>query len=67
MAYVCESLSNPALITGQQTCNKWIVLEQSNRFLPELTATQRDEMALWFFGIFVAVFTVRMIRRLFGF
>jgi hypothetical protein len=65
MAFVCESLSNTE-ISGQQTCNKWIVLEQSNGFLPELTATQRDDMALWFFGIFVAVFTVRMIRRLFG-
>lgn len=65
MAYVCSQLSNPNLITGLRTCNQWV--EQStNSFLPDLTATERDEMALWFFGIFVAVFTVRMIRRLFG-
>ena len=69
MAYVCETLSNPAFITGQQTCNKWVVLEQqqSNSFLPTLTAAERDDMILWFVGIFAVVFTVKAIRRLLNF
>jgi hypothetical protein len=69
MAYVCETLSSPAFITGQQTCNKWVVLEQqqSNSFLPTLTAAERDDMLLWFIGIFAVVFIVKAIRRLLGF
>ena len=69
MAYICETLSAPALITGQQTCNKWVVLEQqqSNSFLPTLTAAERDDMILWFVGIFAVVFTVKAIRRLLNF
>ncbi len=69
MAYVCETLSNPAFITGQQTCNKWVVLEQqqSNSFLPTLTAAERDDMILWFVGIFAVVFIVKAIRRLLNF
>jgi hypothetical protein len=69
MAYVCETLSSPAFITGQQTCNKWVVLEQqqSNSFLPTLTAAERDDMLLWFIGIFAVVFIVKAIRRLLNF
>lgn len=60
MAYLCEE------ITVEQVCTKWVVYQESNHsFLPELTGAERDEMALWFFGIFVSVFTVRMIRKLF--
>ena len=66
MAYVCETLSNPAFITGQQTCNKWVVLEQqqSNSFLPNLTAADKDSLLIWFIGIFVVVFTLKKILKL---
>ena len=49
MAYVCETLSSPAFITGQQTCNKWVVLEQqqSNSFLPNLTAADKDSLLIF--------------------
>ena len=68
MAYVCETLSTPALLTGQQTCTKWVVLEQqSNSVLPNLTAADRDSMAIWFISIFVVVFIVKAIRKLLGF
>ena len=43
MAYVCDQLSAPALITGQQTCQKWSVQENvvvQHQFLPELTIVQ---------------------------
>lgn len=43
MAYVCAQLSSPAIITGQQTCQKWIVQENvvvQHQFLPELTIAQ---------------------------
>jgi hypothetical protein len=69
MAYVCETLSNPAFLTGQQTCNKWVVLDQkqqSNSFLPNLTAADKDSLLIWFIGIFVVVFTVKKILKLFG-
>ncbi|MGL5404648.1 MAG: hypothetical protein ACRC9I_13050 [Acinetobacter sp.] len=68
MAYVCETLSNPAFITGQQTCNKWVVLEQqqSNSFLPNLTAADKDSLLIWFIGIFVVVFTLKKILKLFS-
>lgn len=65
MAYVCETLSSPALNT-EQTCSKW-VLHQSSGFLPTLTAAERDDMILWFVGIFAVVFTVKAIRRLLNF
>lgn len=66
MAYVCETLSNPAFFTGQQTCNKWVVLEQqqSNSFLPNLTAADKDSLLIWFIGIFVVVFTLKKILKL---
>ena len=66
MAYVCETLSSPAIITGQQTCNKWVVLEQqqSNSFLPNLTAADKDSLLIWFIGIFVVVFTLKKILKL---
>lgn len=65
MAYVCGQLSNPNLITGLRTCNQWV--EQStNSFLPELTTANRDDLIIFFVSVFVVVFTVRMIRRLFG-
>jgi hypothetical protein len=68
MAYVCETLSSPAIITGQQTCNKWTVyVPPSTSILPELTAAERDDMLLWFIGIFAVVFIVKAIRRLLGF
>lgn len=68
MAYICETLSNPAFITGQQTCNKWVVLEQqqSNSFLPNLTAADKDSLLIWFIGIFVVVFTLKKILKLFS-
>ena len=68
MAYVCETLSNPAFITGQQTCNKWVVLQQqqSNSFLPNLTAADKDSLLIWFIGIFVVVFTLKKILKLFS-
>ena len=68
MAYICETLSNPAFITGQQTCNKWVVLEQqqSNSFLPNLTAADKDALLTWFIGIFVVVFTLKKILKLFS-
>ena len=68
MAYVCETLSSPAFITGQQTCNKWVVLEQqqSNSFLPNLTAADKDSLLIWFIGIFVVVFTLKKILKLFS-
>lgn len=43
MAYVCDQLSSPEIITGQQTCQKWIVQENvvvQHQFLPELTIVQ---------------------------
>ena len=68
MAYVCETLSSPAYLTGQQTCNKWVVLEQqqSNSFLPNLTAADKDSLLIWFIGIFVVVFTLKKILKLFS-
>lgn len=67
MAYVCETLSNPDLITGQQTCTKWVVQQQSSSILPTLTAAERDDMLLWFIGIFAVVFTVKAISKLLNF
>ncbi len=67
MAYVCETLSNPAFITGQQTCNKWVVLEQqqsNSNILPNLTAADKDSLLIWFIGIFVVVFTLKKILKL---
>ena len=68
MAYVCETLLSPEPITGQQTCNKWVVLEQqqSNSFLPNLTAADKDSLLIWFIGIFVVVFTLKKILKLFS-
>lgn len=68
MAYVCETLSSPAPITGKQNCNKWVVLEQqqSNSFLPNLTAADKDSLLIWFIGIFVVVFTLKKILKLFS-
>ena len=68
MAYICETLSSPAPITHQQTCNKWVVLEQqqSNSFLPNLTAADKDSLLIWFIGIFVVVFTLKKILKLFS-
>jgi hypothetical protein len=66
MAYICETLSSPALITGKQSCDVW-VLETSSSILPTLTTAERDDMLLWFIGIFAVVFTVKAIRRLLNF
>ena len=67
MAYVCETLSSPAFLTGQQTCNKWVVLQQqSNSVLPTLTAADKDHLLIWFIGIFVVVFTAKKILKLFS-
>ncbi len=68
MAYICETLSSPAFLTGQQTCNKWVVLEQqqSNSFLPNLTAADKDSLLIWFIGIFVVVFTLKKKLKLFS-
>ena len=67
MAYVCETLSTPDLITGYQTCTNWVVYQPSSGFLPTLTAAERDDMILWFVGIFAVVFIVKAIRRLLNF
>ncbi len=45
MAYVCDQLSSPQIITGQQTCQKWSVHQEQSavvqhQFLPELTIAQ---------------------------
>ena len=67
MAYVCETLSSPAFITGQQTCNKWTVyVPPSTSILPELTAADKDSLLIWFIGIFVVVFTLKKILKLFS-
>ena len=65
MAYVCETLSSPAIITGQQTCTKWVV-QQSTSILPTLTTADRDALIIFFVSTFAVVFTVRMLRKLFG-
>ena len=64
MAYVCETLSSPEFSTGQQTCNKWVEQQQSNSFLPNLTAADKDSLLIWFIGIFVVVFTLKKILKL---
>ena len=67
MAYVCETLSSPAIITGQQTCNKWTVyVPPSTSILPELTAADKDNLLLWMIGIFIVVFTLKQLRKMFG-
>ena len=66
MAYICETLSSPSLNTDQ-TCTKWVEYQPSTGFLPTLTAAERDDMILWFVGIFAVVFTVKAIRRLLNF
>ena len=66
MAYVCETLSSPETTTGQQTCNKWVEQQQSNSFLPNLTAADKDALLTWFIGIFVVVFTLKKILKLFS-
>ena len=66
MAYICETLSTPDS-TGHQTCTNWVAYQPSSGFLPTLTAAERDDMILWFVGIFAVVFTVKAIRRLLNF
>lgn len=70
MPYVCEQLSNPNELTGSQTCQNWVELEQhqtSNVLtLPELTTADRDQLLLWMIGIFALVFAVKRLRRMFG-
>lgn len=65
MAYVCEQLSTPALITGIQSCDVW-VLETSSSILPTLTTADRDSMIIFCLSCFAVVFTVQMLRKLFG-
>lgn len=71
MAYVCETLSTPAFITGTQTCQKWVLLEhpESNSnvsVIPDLSAADRDAILLWMVGIFAVVFVVKRIQRMLG-
>jgi hypothetical protein len=66
MAYLCETLSAPAFITGQQTCTKWVVQQQSNSILPQLTAADKDSLLIWFIVIFVVFFTLKNILKLFS-
>lgn len=66
MAYVCETLSSPAILTGQQTCTKWVV-QQNTNILPELSAADRDILLMWMIGIFIVVFTLKKLLRLFNF
>jgi hypothetical protein len=65
LAYVCETLSSPAFLTGQQTCTKWVV-QQNTSFLPDLSAADKDILLLWMLSIFIVVFTVKQIKRLFA-
>jgi hypothetical protein len=65
MAYVCEQLSTPAPITGIKSCQVW-ALETSNSILPTLTTADRDSMIIFCLSCFAVVFTVQMLRKLFG-
>ena len=66
MAHICEQLSSPNIITGQQTCEIWSVyVPPSSSMLPNLSAADRDAMLLWFVSIFAVVYVVRSIIRLF--
>ena len=65
MAYICETLTAPNLITGNQTCTKWILEQPSSSILPTLSTADKDAMLLWFVSIFAVVFVVRSIIRLF--
>lgn len=65
MAYVCEQLSTPALITGIQSCQVW-ALETTNSILPTLTTADRDSMIMYTVTCFAVVFTIQMLRKLFG-
>ena len=65
MAYICETLSTPDL-TGHQTCSNWVAYQPSSGFLPTLTTADRDVLIIYFISAFVVVFTVQMLRKLFG-
>ena len=59
MAYLCENLVNG-------TCTAWVVFEEKSGFLPVITAQDRDQLLVWFIGIFVVVFALKMLRKLLG-
>lgn len=59
MAYLCENLVNG-------TCTAWVVFEEKTGFMPVITAQDRDHLLLWFIGIFLVVFTLKMLRKLLG-
>lgn len=65
MAHICEQLSTPNIDTGLQTCEQWAVYEPSSSILPTLSTADKDAMLLWFVSIFVVVFVVKSILRLF--
>ena len=64
MAYVCETLSAPAILTGYQTCTKWVLQQTSSSFLPDLSTADRDQMIFYFVSIFAVVFVTKAIQRL---
>lgn len=61
MSYECKTLSPPQEGTAQ-VCMEW----QESKFLPELTAQDRDSILEWTIGIFALVFVVRKIMRMFN-
>jgi hypothetical protein len=70
MAYVCDQLSAPALITGQQTCQKWSVQQDTvvkHQFLPELTIAQGIAIGSAIFAVLAFTagvnYLITMIKR----
>ena len=64
MAYICNELgTNPE--TGHIECLQW-VFYQSSGFLPELSTADKDNLLLWMIGIFMVVFTLKQLRKMFG-
>ncbi len=64
MAYICEKLVNEG---AHLVCSEWVVFTASSGFLPELSTTDKDDMLLWMLGIFIVVFTVKQLKKLFNF
>ncbi len=58
MSYVCEIVN-----TATQACDQWAVYSP---LLPELTNEARDELLKYMISVFVLVFTVTKVKRLFG-
>lgn len=63
MAYICEKLVTEGT---NLVCAEWVVFTASSGFLPELTAAEKDKILLWMLGIFIVVYTVKRIEKMFG-